>query len=257
MSKKKIVVIIIVVILLGLAGVGIYHMEAIYSSPEAVIIREMQLTKECHEKMLSDIKADTTHADYVVLVNPSHGGSDTGMTSGGTKEKDINLKVARYMRDLNTNKKIKIYITRETDTNPSAEQRAEIMEALNPDLIVDIHMDSDSTVSVMGMYALYYGAYFDYHLTNEELADMLLRGAVSTTKTAAIGVVDDTTAVEREIEPWIYESRIPSASVYCGYLSNPDELQALRSNAYCQNIAKGLINGIEEAVDKLDKSENK
>ena len=38
--------------------------------------------------------------EFTVIIDPGHGGKDIGATENGVKEKDINLKVAKYLESL-------------------------------------------------------------------------------------------------------------------------------------------------------------
>ncbi len=82
--------------------------------------------------------------DYVILIDPGHGGTDPGATGAlGTKEKDINLDIALILANLYARQKnVKIYLTRKTDQTLSLEDRRQMSRKLRPDLFISIHLNS-------------------------------------------------------------------------------------------------------------------
>lgn len=93
---------------------------------------------------------NTVHAgtDVVVVLDPGHGGKDSGATRGSVYEKNINFKVAQYCRaELVQYKGVKVYMTRTGDTNPSLAERARIAKNYKADILVSIHQNSGSSSS--------------------------------------------------------------------------------------------------------------
>jgi N-acetylmuramoyl-L-alanine amidase len=80
----------------------------------------------------------------VVVIDPGHGGSELGcyVTYQGKKyyEKDLNLKIAKAMRDeLKTYSNVKVYMTRTSDKTVSLAKRVKIAKAYKADLFFSIH----------------------------------------------------------------------------------------------------------------------
>lgn len=87
--------------------------------------------------------------DRVIVVDPGHGGKESGTVGpAGTKEKDVNLAVAKQLAALLKQAGAKVVLTREGDTgvapegSPLAEDlkaRVEIANKLGADLFVSVH----------------------------------------------------------------------------------------------------------------------
>jgi len=77
----------------------------------------------------------------VVCLNPSHGGSDTGVTCPGIEEKDINLEVALKVGAYLKNYKVHALFTRETDKSLTMENRAKIAAENKAEVLLDIHFN--------------------------------------------------------------------------------------------------------------------
>lgn len=81
----------------------------------------------------------------IVLIDPGHGGRDPGApgVSGGTKEKDLTLALARELADLLEQRgRVRVALTREEDKYLTLEQRAAMARRLQASLFLSIHMDS-------------------------------------------------------------------------------------------------------------------
>ena len=87
-------------------------------------------------------------SNIVVVLDPGHGGKDSGATRGSVYEKTINFKVASYCKaELEKYYGVTVYMTRTGDTNPSLEARARFAASKNADILVSIHQNSGSSSS--------------------------------------------------------------------------------------------------------------
>lgn len=82
--------------------------------------------------------------EFVVVIDPGHGGRDPGALGKTTKEKDINLKVAQKLGNMIRSKckDVRVVYTRERDVFVSLEKRAEIANREKADLFLSIHTNS-------------------------------------------------------------------------------------------------------------------
>lgn len=82
--------------------------------------------------------------DFVVVIDPGHGGKDVGAVGNKAKEKDINLGVALKLGDLIDSEydDIDVVYTRDDDTFISLQERAEIANKAHGDLFISIHTNS-------------------------------------------------------------------------------------------------------------------
>lgn len=245
--KKKTIIVLVMLVIVVLGAVGYYHFRFIYEAPEAVSVRELQMTNEAYRATLDSIKADNNEDKFVVVINPSHGGADLGDSSQGVNEKDIVLRIAKYICSQNNNENMRIYLTRDADVNPTIEQRLSIINEANADIVIDIHLDNDTLSTATGLTAYYNDEFYNYHLTNEELADMLLRGMATRAENTARGVIN----TDDEKYAFLKGLKQPSVAISCGYVTNQNELMALKSDGYCRNLAEGILEGIDEAESRL------
>lgn len=101
--------------------------------------------------------------DFVVVIDPGHGGKDAGALGVRTNEKSINLNVALKLRDLLQKEAegVKVEMTRDDDRFITLQQRPEIANRKHADIFVSIHANSvpktsptHSTVNGAAVYTL-------------------------------------------------------------------------------------------------------
>jgi len=75
-----------------------------------------------------------------ILLDPGHGGDEFGAVGpGGLKEKDVNLSVAFFLRDMLSEAGADVTMTREGDETISRWDRRDMANAMKPDAYVAIH----------------------------------------------------------------------------------------------------------------------
>ena len=88
-----------------------------------------------------------------VVIDPGHGGRDSGALGANTKEKDINLTVSLLVGDYISKNcpDVKVVYTRERDVFVDLDERAAIANRANADVFISIHCNStDKSTSAVG-----------------------------------------------------------------------------------------------------------
>jgi len=94
-----------------------------------------------------------------ILLDPGHGGADPGAVGPtGLKESDVNLRVARYLRDLLQADGAEVKMTRDKDVALSLADRVAMAEKLSPDLFVSIHHNASLKPITDNRSEIYYNA---------------------------------------------------------------------------------------------------
>ena len=102
----------------------------------------------------------TTESDPehpLIIVDPGHGGTDEGCYAGGVLEKDINLEIAKKLREELVESGYRVILTRETDTYMTKEQRAEAANRYGADAFVSIHQNTYEEEEPTGIETWYDG----------------------------------------------------------------------------------------------------
>jgi N-acetylmuramoyl-L-alanine amidase len=221
----------------------------------------------------------------IIALDPGHGGEDPGAVGpGGTREKDVVLKVALMLRDrinattVNGNP-MRAYLTRDADFFVPLHQRVQKARRVQADLFVSIHADAFITPTARGasVFALSQSGASStaarWLADKENAADLVggvnvrsadhhvMRAMLDMSTTAQIkdslklggALLGEIGNVGRLHKPQVEQAGfavlkapdIPSVLVETAFISNPEEEAKLRSDAYQQQLADALMRGIE------------
>jgi len=87
----------------------------------------------------------------VIVIDPGHGGDDTGATKNGAVEKDVVLAFSLKLRDkLNATGRYKVLLTRDTDTFIELNERREFAERHQAALFIAVHADYTGRATARG-----------------------------------------------------------------------------------------------------------
>lgn len=197
--------------------------------------------------------------ETVILLDPGHGGIDGGaVSSDGTPEKDINLKIALKVRDLAEEYDCRVIMTRSSDESlcdgdegsiramKTADLRArrEMMREFCPSAAVSIHLNSfREDTSVKGAQVFYPGGLQDQELSS---SCKIFAEKMQTAVSQAAGGGNERVPMPKA-DVFLFKDEIcPLVIVECGFLSNREESELLKKDAYQQKMAEGIMDGIVE-----------
>ena len=78
--------------------------------------------------------------NYKIVIDPGHGGSDSGATGNGIIEKNLTLDISRYMYDVLKNLGIPVTLTRNSDETLTPTERV--------DRILNAYGNSDDVIVI-------------------------------------------------------------------------------------------------------------
>ena len=119
------------------------------STPKTTVVNKLVTSKELEELKKS---ANTKNSKFRILIDPGHGGKDSGaVRKGSSKEKDINLAVAKALYDLlKKEKNFEVKITRDSDVFITLGNRASMGNDWKADAFVSIHSNAAKRPSANG-----------------------------------------------------------------------------------------------------------
>ncbi|RMF17724.1 MAG: N-acetylmuramoyl-L-alanine amidase [Candidatus Dadabacteria bacterium] len=96
--------------------------------------------------------AALTEAALLVVVDPGHGGEDSGAHGpAGQIEKDITLRVGLRLAALLRERGYRVELTRDDDTYPTLSERVQLANRSNADLFLSLHCNSAPRKSARGI----------------------------------------------------------------------------------------------------------
>ena len=176
---------------------------------------------------------------YKVFIDPGHGGSDPGALGFGYRESNINLQVAKKVESKLKAKGIDVKMSRNSDVFYSLSERAEMANNYGADAFVSIHQNSASTASANGI-ETYYNR---NSVEDKPLSNDIQKQVISQTGASNRGVKNAGFAV-------LVKTKMISALVECGFITNETEAKNISNSAYQDKLATGIANGIELHLKK-------
>lgn len=173
----------------------------------------------------------------VVFVDAGHGGADEGCAREGVQEKTVNLAIANLVQDKLAERGYQVIMAREDDTYITKEERVKLANDYQADIYVSIHQNASEDVCVRGIEVWYDGE--DETRDSKRLAQLVGQQTVKTTE-----------AEERETRGdadfhVTGSTKMPACLIETGFLSNAEERGKLVTAEYQEQIANGIVQGIE------------
>lgn len=199
-------------------------------------------------------------AEYVIVIDPGHGGFDGGAEArDGTVEKDINLQIAKALYDVIREYPVEVIMTRDDDVSLDDGEgtirqrkrqdllnRKKLIEKVSADLTISIHLNSyPEDALICGAQVFYPRSEqkrTDEH-SGEQVSKMM---AQSVQKSLEINIDDgkERVAMAKDDVLLLKEPSSPIILVECGFLSNYDECEWLKSLENQGLLAKAIWEGI-------------
>jgi N-acetylmuramoyl-L-alanine amidase len=216
-----------------------------------------------------------------VLIDPGHGGSDSGTINSDAKESDIALQVSLKLKKIiETNPSYTSTLSRTTDVRMGLLERTKLAEKEKADIFISIHVNSNQDPRVKGA-----EFYFQNQLPPDEeslffassenenqkvLNKNNTNSEVLNKKAEVLSIIQDlehqtrmkkSFSLSRKLkEAWnkepgairqaplvvVTKINIPAVLIELGFLTNLKEASLLKNEAYQNELARKIFNGISK-----------
>jgi N-acetylmuramoyl-L-alanine amidase len=195
---------------------------------------------------------ENSNGNKIILIDAGHGGMDGGTSSKmGTVEKNINLSIALELKDSLKKSGYTVVMTREQDVanysksgtirsnyNEDLRNRCDLKNSSNCDMFISIHLNYFTQ-------SKYYGAQVWYSNNKDSgtFAAQLqknLRMDLDPSNKRVQKPAKNAYKILRE------NDNMPSVIVECGFLSNYEEEQKLKTPQYQEKIADSITKSVDE-----------
>jgi N-acetylmuramoyl-L-alanine amidase len=226
---------------------------------------------------------------YTIVVDPGHGGHDSGAIGGGRYEKDLVLQIAKRTAKALKKKGFRVKMTRATDHFVKLRSRTHYANRQKADIFVSIHanaiaqkrrfgkvhgletyfLQTTRSARSMRIAALENSVVLDKndYLSNDVILQSVLSGPkIELSHKLAIDVQSNVLKDLRHkykgvsdggVKPapfWVLVgAQMPSILVEVGYITNPIERRRLFSPDYQKRIAKGIAEGVSNYLRLREK----
>lgn len=221
--------------------------------------------------------------EFLIVIDPGHGGKDPGaLGKSGTREKDVVLNIAGYLRDILTKEpSVKVLMTREKDIFIELEDRAQFANKEKADLFLSIHINSHPKPSIKGLELYHFGEASDpralevaarengtplednapawQFILADKLNDKKIddsRELAWTTKRALVKYLNPFYKIKDhgvKTAPFfvLRMTTMPAILAEIAFISNPTEEKLLKSRKYQQRMARGIYEGLKAYLTPL------
>lgn len=177
----------------------------------------------------------TNSEKKTVIIDVGHGGKDVGNISNGLTEKDLLLDIAQKLKSIDQNPNLEIILTRNSDKAISLKQRTALINSLDADLMLSLHLNAHSKPEKSGM-EIFTSPKNKMFTGSNEMAAHLKRSlstdyAVAEIKNANFMVLRDTDC--------------PAVLLEMGFMTNPKERELLNSEKGREKLAAAIYKALE------------
>lgn len=189
----------------------------------------------------------------VVMIDPGHGGSDSGAVANGTTEKAVNLIMSKKLRDELKRRGYEVRMMRENDKEISLVDRGRITNNSDADIFISVHQNAHPRHNAQGIETFYYKSHPNwqpkinkqYHSNGQRIAnskhlsDLIQRNLLRETGAVDRKVQSKTFAVLRE-------TARPAVLVEAGFLDHPVEGKRIQRPEYHDKVVKAIADAVDE-----------
>lgn len=214
-----------------------------------------------------------------VVIDPGHGGKDSGATGFGLKEKDIVLKMAKKLAArLEKQLNLTVHLTRSDDRFITLERRTKIAKEKRADLFISLHVNANTLDTVEG-----FETYILNFATDRSAMAVAARENAESDKTVAdlqdiLQIIAKNTKIaeSRALAQAIHKTAltslnkkykvrdlgvkeapfyvlvgtdVPSVLIETGFITNQADADRLSQEAYLDQVVDGMVKGLKVYLD--------
>ncbi|MDR2769310.1 MAG: N-acetylmuramoyl-L-alanine amidase [Puniceicoccales bacterium] len=195
-----------------------------------------------------------------IVIDAGHGGIAEGAKNSKLKlvEKFLTLNTARALQLALNKLGYRVFLTRDSDTDLSLEQRGQWANKLKAQLFVSLHYNAAESTQARGIETFTYT--FASHPSTDRTKALVSDGLTETNNrfdiqntylayciqksvTLRLGSIDR--GVRRARFGVLRHIHCPAILIECGFLSNDDEARRIATNIYQEKLVSGIIEGIQ------------
>jgi N-acetylmuramoyl-L-alanine amidase len=172
-----------------------------------------------------------------ILLDPGHGGMDSGAVAGEYQEKKLALDIGKLLEEELKQKGATVYMTREDDRAMTLDERVAMIREIEPNLSISLHYNQvpspEYALGSKGVEA------FWYHPQSREFAKFIHDYIVKNLNRPSKGVFWKNLALAR---PTV----APSILLELGFMSHPEDLEWVVNSFEQQRLAQTIADGVVE-----------
>lgn len=179
-----------------------------------------------------------------IVIDPGHGGTDTGARGKFSEEKAVNLKISKKLKTALEKRGIKVILLRNNDQSLSLQERCDMANRLeNIDLFLSIHQNSASNRGATGIETFVPEKIFSQSSVNDDNRYNFLIACNLQNNLSKIGATPNR-GVKHAKFFVLRNTNMPAILIECGFISNESEEKLINDNAYQDKIVQAITDGL-------------
>lgn len=172
----------------------------------------------------------------IIVIDAAHGGDDSGAVLEGVQEKIIVESIAKKIKNQNKDENLEIVLLRDGDHFMELKERVSIINNLNPNLVISLHINASKDLSKNGAEAYIFSNAKFYNQSKESAETVLEKITVENLSKGKVA----------EANFFILKkSDCPAMTLEMGYLSNEKDRKYITSEKGQNEIAAGILEAIK------------
>ena len=200
-------------------------------------------------------QAANQYSCKTVIIDPGHGGEDGGaVADNGELEKDINLKISLYLKEIFEQNGYKVIMTRETDEDLSDKTLSTVSERKKSDILKRTNIcNNNDAVFVLSIHQNYFS---ENKYAGAQMFFGKTEGSIELGKSVQSEIKNKLQLNNnREVKPgngiYLLENvNKPIIIAECGFISNESDLSNLTNNEYIKKLCLVIYIGCAKYLDE-------
>lgn len=213
------------------------------------------LIVNAYSNLSQSVSTNIINKTPIIVIDAGHGGEDGGATANNITEKDINLSIAKKLENIFISNGYEVIMTRTDDDSigikdstireqkvSDMKKRLDIYNSNEENIVISIHQNKFEQEKYSGTQIFY--------STNNENSSVLAENI----KTSVVNLIqpNNTRGCKKATKDiyLLYNSKVPSVIVECGFLSNKNEAEKLKTESYQKQMAFSIFLGVSNYINQ-------
>jgi len=177
-----------------------------------------------------------------VLIDPGHGGHDSGAVANGIREKDLNLQIALTVGDVLQKKYlVSVSYSRVNDVWVSLRERITIANNMRADLFVSFHSNAFTNRAANG--------YEDFISLRPMSSSILTQNVIHDELSIPWEQHNRANRGKKQANFAVLRmAKVPAVLVEQGFLTNEIDAKLLKDTKFLENLIKASVKGVAKAL---------
>lgn len=180
-------------------------------------------------------------AGKVVVVDPGHGGHDTGARHSGVQEKDLSLRISLKTAEAFRRAGVSVVMTRSDDTFVTLQERPAVATRSNAAFFISIHINSNQVANSRS------GGMTFFHKQDPVctlLAQCIQSEIARVSGIPSLGIWSDSRIYESGFAV-LRRATVPAVLIELGFINHAVDRKRLMSSDFQNKVAEAIVQGVK------------